>query len=302
MDIQIVNRSGNKIFDIKKDHKHIGTLHMDHDTKTYRIYPSSSKISRMVRKIIPFDYNEDGSSSGQPSPKEKSQRDPVQKSGCIHDIRLDPKSIDILRSLSKDVFFMDSKGKKKVGKEFFGRLKIVPSSAGHLDLIYDHDSIVVGEKDGIDGFEDKVTYHTHPYPTYLEFDAKYAWPSVTDYKSILETILHGKGVLHIVVTVEGIYVVSLNEYWCNNIPALKSMVSKDDEKLGFYMEKLDIEYPFRSGKKSKTPHIQTPQDFCKHANKVGLNKMPVLHTQFIAWSPSMKFKVKSPIIGSSCKM
>ncbi len=301
MDIQIVKRSEDNLFDIKKDHEKVGTLLLDSKRKAYRIYPQSSKISKLVRKIIPYDYTEETSQAQQkPMDVEKRHSDSAS-SGCVYNIIMDQKTIDILRSLSKDVFFMDSKGKKKVGKEFFGRLKIVPDN-GKIRLVYDSDSIVVGDKDGIDGFEDKVTYHTHPYPTYLEFDAKYAWPSVTDYKSILSTLVHGKGVMHIVVAVEGIYVVSLNDKWCSRIPELKHMITKEDDKLGFYMEKLDIEYPYRSGKKSKSPHIRSPHDFCKYANKVGFEKTPILHTQFIEWKPTIQFVIKSPIMGAVCKL
>ncbi len=304
MNIQIIERSEGRLYDIYNNNEKIAFLTIKPDSKTYKIH-GDKKVKKLLRKIIPFDYTEETEdvASSSYSIREKKVPDTPSKTGCEHAIVLEPRTRDILKSLSKDVFFMDSKGTKKVGKEFFGRLHINPTDDGHLMLIYDESKVVTGSKDGIDGFEDKATYHTHPYPTYLEFDAKYAWPSVTDYKSIADTIVHGIGVFHIVVTVEGIYVVSLNDEWYDKLDTLKKMVDHSDKKYEIYIRNLDVEYPYlKQNKKTVTPHIKSPYDFCKHANKVKLDKYPVLHTQYIPWTQEMKFKIKSPVIGRSCKL
>lgn len=305
MDIQIVERSEGRLYDIyNRESTKIAVLAINPDRKTYQIH-GDKKVAKLLRKIIPFDYTmaDDSASSSRSIITEKKVQDTPSKSKCSHTIIIEPKTSEILKSLSKDVFFMDSKGKKKVGKEFFGRLHIEPQSDGSLMLVYDDRKIVTGTKDGIDGFEDKATYHTHPYPTYLEFDARYAWPSITDYKSIADTIVHGIGVFHIVVTVEGIYVVSLDENWYDKLPILKRMVDHSDKKYEMYIKKLDVEYPYlKQNKKTETPHIKSPYDFCKYANKVKLDTYPVLNTQYIPWKETMKFNIKSPIIGQSCKL
>jgi hypothetical protein len=312
MSIKVIDRDQGKLYDIVKDNVKIGEIKVDSDSKTYTVERkhsgkvSSSVLSKLARQLIPYDYVEAGNKSIIPSIPSSSSSAPqkIPKSqGCYYTFAVDPKTIHILKSLCRDVFFMDSKGKRKIGKEFFGNLAMKPMQDGRIMLVYNDKKVITGGKDTIDGFEDKVTYHTHPHPTYVEFDAKYAWPSKMDYKSITDTIVHGIGVFHIVVAVEGIYIVSLNDYWCENIDSLKNMIKRESKKYENYVSNLDIEYPYMMKKKdTATPHIKSPHDFCKHANKQGIDNKPVLHTQFIGWKDNITFKIRSPIIGSACKL
>ena len=314
MSIQIIDRDQGTNYDIYRNGIKEAVISIDNESKIYKIRKlsgcklSSSMLSKIARNMIPYDYRESGKDHDVPlesEPRSTESESVVVPStkGCEYVITIEPKTSRILKSLSKDVFFMDSKGKKKVGKEFFGNMNMIPQSDGRIVLVYNEDGVITGTKDRIDGFEDKVTYHTHPYPTYIEFDAKYAWPSKLDYKSIADTIIHGKGVFHIVVTVEGIYIVSLNDNWCSQIDTLKKMIKKEDKKYEMYMSKLDIEYPYKiKNKKTNTPHISTPHEFCKYANKQGIDEKPVLKTQYVPWKDKMEFRIRSPIIGSVCKM
>ncbi len=313
-------------FNVLHNDKLAGTLFIDESNHKYYldVHPRCCKhIRGVVRRIVPYEYEEsqpaayrfgmrkprprreEGGSTAKFTVGMKSGRtaDTASSKQCSHVLVIEPDTAKKLQSLSKDVFFLD-KDKKKVGKEFFGRLNVIPAADGRLILTYD-DNIVTGDKDGIDGFEDLITYHTHPFPTYIDFDAKYAWPSHTDYKSIFETLSHGKGVVHIVVTVEGVYVVSLGDHWCENTDRLADFVKTKDMSYKFVMNNLDAEYPYRSKKNKgrKEVPFKTPHEFVKHANSLTLDGHQLLHTQFLAWDhPELKFRVRSPIMGSSCKL
>ncbi len=308
-------------FRVVVNHAQVGTLFIDHTGGKYDLRldgRAPSSLHEVVRRVLPYDLQpvsamrfafarrerqdepdaaptgEAGFTAGMTKP-----RHAPEGNRCRHTMVMDQASADKLREMCKDVFFME--GKKKVGKEFFGRLEVTPQG-DVLRLTYDADKVIAGDKDGIDGFEDKVTYHTHPYPTYIDFDAKYAWPSKTDYKSILETFAHGDGVIHIVVGVEGIYIVSLGDYWCDNIPELRKFVKAKDKSYRFLMKELDAEYPY--SKKKKKVEFNTPHEFIKHANSQGINGKQVLITQFVPWDQVTKpFVVRSATErGGGCKL
>lgn len=309
-------------FRVVLDDEPVGRLIIDRSAHTYSLELKEgvpSTLPGIVRRVLPYDLKPttmafgfsrrsrrrddpeaakqgDGFVAGMTTP-----RDEPTGNRCRHTMVMEQATADKLRELCKDVFFME--GKKKVGKEFFGRLEVTPrKSDGVLVLTYDDKSVVTGDKDGIDGFEDKVTYHTHPYPTYIDFDAKYAWPSKTDYTSMLDTFSHGKGVIHIVVGVEGIYVVSLGDYWCDNIGELKKFTKAKDKSYRFLMKELDAEYPYT--KKSKKVPFNTPYEFTRHANSQTINGQQVMITQFIPWAEVTKpFVIRSSTMeGGSCKL
>jgi hypothetical protein len=69
----------------------------------------------------------------------------------------------------------------------------------------------------------KYTFHTHPKGAYMLESIKIGFPSSLDYALFLRYALLNDALLHSVITVEGIYTLSLNEYWCieSNFKELK---------------------------------------------------------------------------------
>ncbi len=298
------------------DRDKAGSLSLETDSYTLSIPKRLEKRVRpAIRRIIPYNLQENFAPSVRMAagfaPKKKEAGPTEDKdvaapsasrpasSTCLRTFVIEPATADKIRSLCKDVFFME--GKKKVGKEFFGRLHIVPSPGGPTVLKYDEKKVVTGDKDGIDGFDDSITYHTHPYPTYLHYDAKYAWPSKTDYTSILDTLTHGRAVAHIVVTMEGVYIVSLGDHFCDHPDELRSIVSAKGNDYKRLLFKYDREYPYM--KKGKRTVISNPDEFIRHANAQTINGKQVLINQFIPWSaPSLTFSIRSATTPSGCKL
>ena len=105
------------------------------------------------------------------------------------------------------------------------------------------------------------------------------------------------------VTLEGIYVVSLGDYWCDNVDELSEFVKTKDKSYKFIMNNLDAEYPYRSKKSRKNIPFDNPHQFVKHANSLTLNGKQVLVTQYIPWDAAkMEFQIRSPLIRSECKL
>ncbi len=289
----------------------VGQLDLGPDSYTLSIQKKhEAHVRPIVRRILPYNLREvvtnpmtmaakDRKSSAKET-RDDSSPDAAAPSGstCLHTLTIEPATAKKIRSLCKDVFFME--GKKKVGKEFFGRLHVVPAPDGRLLLKYDEHKVVSGDKDGIDGFDDRITYHTHPYPTYIDFDAKYAWPSKTDYTSILDTLATGLGVAHIVVAVEGVYVVSLGDHFCDHPEQLKTIIRSKGDDYKRLLFKYDREYPYV--KKDKRTSITTPDEFIRHANAQKVNGKQVLINQFLPWDSDLTFRIRSASTTAGCKL
>ena len=70
------------------------------------------------------------------------------------------------------------------------------------------DDFKIGDSDSASVVYDKITFHTHPIPTYLIKNVKVAWPSVDDYMAINHIYRQQKiTVYHLVISKEGLYIV-----------------------------------------------------------------------------------------------
>jgi hypothetical protein len=70
-------------------------------------------------------------------------------------------------------------------------------------------SLLEGETDSVDVVPGLYNFHTHPKTTYEKYDVLYAWPSAQDYIGYLLSMCQDGTRVHIVVGVEGMYIISL---------------------------------------------------------------------------------------------
>jgi len=83
-----------------------------------------------------------------------------------------------------------------------------------------------GEEEGVNIKQARYNFHTHPREAYLSHNVKIGFPSGTDYSSILMMSLYNeiKTIFHCVITIEGIYTISIAEFWIDNFTKLQKII------------------------------------------------------------------------------
>lgn len=124
----------------------------------------------------------------------------------------------------------------------------------YVDKIPEQSNFKIGNQDSSDLIYDKITFHTHPIPTYKLKNVSVAWPSVDDYLGVNHIQQQKKmNVYHIVLTREGLYII-----------ICKGSISEKDIK-----NKMNIPY-----------NLKNVELFLNRINKVSKN----IQTEFYDWS------------------
>ena len=92
-----------------------------------------------------------------------------------------------------------------------------------LDI--NQDKMIEGEEQGVPIVEALYNFHSHPKEAYITNKVNKAWPSAQDYIGFLLAVLEDNTILHIVVSIEGIYIISLSKYYAGNKDKLSPDVS-----------------------------------------------------------------------------
>jgi hypothetical protein len=99
-------------------------------------------------------------------------------------------------------------------KELSGIFKFSKSKNNKpLTLSINKNSIIHGNEEKVDTVDGIITFHTHPYEAYKRNNVKTGWPSEYDFIEFLKTSMRFNTILHAVVTIEGVYIISLGDYW-----------------------------------------------------------------------------------------
>lgn len=77
--------------------------------------------------------------------------------------------------------------------------------------ILDIGNTIQGDKESVNIIESKYSFHTHPLNIYKKYGVNTGFPSVDDILSVIWCSISFKSKFHIVVAVEGLYVL-----WCTN--------------------------------------------------------------------------------------
>jgi hypothetical protein len=82
------------------------------------------------------------------------------------------------------------------------------------ELYSETSSVISGEKESVDAVWSRYNFHTHPKKAYANHGVKKGWPSSQDYVGFLD--LNNNTIFHTVVTIEGLYVISISPEWKGN--------------------------------------------------------------------------------------
>lgn len=84
-----------------------------------------------------------------------------------------------------------------------------------FELSPDPSSLKTGDNEEVDAVWSRYNFHTHPKSAYENHGVETGWPSSQDYVGFLS--LDNETIFHTVVTLEGIYIISLSPEWDGNL-------------------------------------------------------------------------------------
>jgi hypothetical protein len=117
-------------------------------------------------------------------------------------------------------------------KELTGSFKFIRADDRLIHTIsIEEDSIVAGDEEGVPIIKSMYSFHSHPKEAYERHKVDYGWPSHIDFNGFLKSVDHYGMLFHIIVSLEGVYVLSLGEYWINNISGVSKDIDKDIKKM-----------------------------------------------------------------------
>ena len=115
-------------------------------------------------------------------------------------------------------FFLDNPKEDKDGQIIW---EIVRDIKGNKNI---------GQEESVWIDEARYNFHTHPREAYLSHKVKVGYPSAQDYITFVKMAVYDKNktIFHCVITVEGIYTISIAEFGVANFTKLQEFILKDN--------------------------------------------------------------------------
>ena len=144
-------------------------------------------------------------------------------------------------------------------------------------LVIDRSSTITGKEEGVPIAKGLYNFHTHPREAYENHNTNIGWPSAQDYVGFIASIIAYKTILHVVVSIEGLYVIALTNEWLNGKVVLDmgfknfilgnyNLCNQKDKGIDWYVKKV---------------------------NSIGFKGYPVFHLTFLPWDKCTQ-KMKIP--------
>jgi hypothetical protein len=141
-------------------------------------------------------------------------------------------------------------------------------------------SIYEGTEDGIEMYRGVFNFHTHPRDAYTRHNVTIGWPSPTDYTGFLIAWETLGTILHVVVSQEGLYVMSLSPEWDGKVT--DSLLDLADEQCCWD----------RNG---------TVEDYLQKVNSVEYGGNKIFEVVHFPWGMTAhSFQISYPRSGQSC--
>ena len=156
-------------------------------------------------------------------------------------LKFDKEDLKYLKKLPKGSNTVDKEG-KITQKEVSGVLYLEKTSSNFVVKIDKNKKFNAHDEDTVRLVEGLINFHTHPESVYEKLDTDLMYPSTGDYISLLTLMLQryyfeeNKGykyplLFSCVVTLEGIYIISLNKNYCtkDKIKKLRDLICNENE-------------------------------------------------------------------------
>lgn len=186
---------------------------------------------------------------------------------CEMQIALTPDAIRYLRDLQQIGVTMNKDGTMSQ-KEIAGNLvcNSVDSDLVH-NLGIDYNSMIIGSEMGVPIAPGLYNFHSHHRQAYSRAKVKYGWPSAQDYVGFLMAFLEDNTILHLVTSIEGLYLLTMSEYSIEN----KEKLSKDI--IPFIIENYNL-----------CGSTKTPVEYTRYINNVVNEGNHLFVVQYIPWN------------------
>lgn len=185
---------------------------------------------------------------------------------CKIKATFDKETMDYLKLLSHHGNTMN-RDKTFTQKEVGGKFTINTTTKNFVHrLSIDKDSIIYGEEEGVVMLDGLYTFHTHPMEAYKKHSVKHAWPSCQDYFGYLSCVKLYGTILHAIISIEGVYVITLSDYWGSNIDKLRNV--RDFINNNFELPRNQL----------------TPEEYVSKINSIKYGKYPVFIVRYLDWN------------------
>jgi hypothetical protein len=193
---------------------------------------------------------------------------------------------------------------KEVGGAFWLDTPVIGSDGLYMWNIYwyKEKGINATREESVDMVIGRYNFHTHPREAYINHKVFIGFPSGQDYYAFLTATIKDSTVFHCVITLEGVYVISLLPFWANNMSELSQLITNGGDEL-YQHVKYQFEIPkvIPPGQKA----IQAARNYPSIIRKMELftGKPPVYNSEFLSWGDIKSGKainVAYPVIYSQC--
>lgn len=190
----------------------------------------------------------------------------MQENNCTIKLRFTDTTLKYFKQLSRIGVTLNKNG-SITQKELSGVLNTgIASEDQVFPLELDRISITSGEEEEAMSLKGHYSFHTHPEEAYKRHRVSLGWPSAQDYVAYLSSVKIHNCILHIIVALEGLYVLSMNNYWIDKQADL-------DNAVDFIRKYYDI--PYESNR--------TSEWYVRKVNSISYQNYPIFMVQFFNW-------------------
>jgi hypothetical protein len=191
----------------------------------------------------------------------------IEERNCTIRLQFNKKTLKYFKQLSRIGTTLNTNG-SITQKELAGKLTTgIASEEQIFTLDVDRSSVISGEEEGVKSVKGLYSFHSHPQEAYTRHRVLLGWPSAQDYIGYLSSVKRFGTILHIIVSLEGLYILSMNNYWINK---------KDNDIYNFILKHYNI--PYKKG--------NTPLWYLLQINSIFYKNYPIFLVQFLNWENS----------------
>jgi hypothetical protein len=205
---------------------------------------------------------------------------------CKFLFRICPYAQKFLQKLSTQAGVTLNKDKTITQKEVSGGFKIVNTKEFKNLPVFilglDSSLMSYDQEEEAKIVNSLYNFHTHPKKAYINHQVKFGWPSANDYSAYLLSVRENNTIFHLVASIEGIYIISLNDYWA------------------IHFDELDVQYKFISDNYDLRKETNNLKLYLKIINQIKYGDYPIFKVQFSNWNSSKIFEVCYPHWNGNC--
>jgi len=136
-----------------------------------------------------------------------------KQSTCTVTLSLSQNTVKYLKNTTKSGMSKNSDG-TFTQKEIAGALEVTNTTPDMVHIVdYIPDSIILGGEEGVSIVPSLYNFHSHPKEAYDKYQVILAWPSPQDYIGFIMAVIEDRTICHLVISIEGIYIISLTSQW-----------------------------------------------------------------------------------------